>query len=261
MVDDNDTFTRQTRLIEQLANSPIVEVLGVVAPRGAAGGRSGSEKLWTFMVTFVAWRVAGGGLQTGPLEIRRRMTERKLNRLRSKIEPYAVVRIRARVGDSPLGGHHALLEAFVGVDASDAALNHHAEQLQKPVTFRDPTFGRFTLDRRADWFTAEVVWDGQAVSLNLSESSKVREGLKAARELWQNQSEWNHRIRDYAVKELLRLKNDNWLDEDEAPLTPDEFKNRMTLESITVYPDGSFDFWHDDGDLFFGHSILIRGDL
>jgi hypothetical protein len=62
----------------------------------------------------------------------------------------------------------------------------------------------------------------------------VHEALKAARELWQNQRGWNRRIRDYAVQELLPLKNENWLAEDEAELTPDEFKDRMTLESITV---------------------------
>jgi hypothetical protein len=35
----------------------------------------------------------------------------------------------------------------------------------------------------------------------------------------------------------------------------------MRLKSVTVYPDGSFDFWHDDGDLFWGHSIQVSGDL
>jgi hypothetical protein len=26
-------------------------------------------------------------------------------------------------------------------------------------------------------------------------------------------------------------------------------------------PDGAFEFWHNDGDLFWGHSILIVGSL
>ena len=43
--------------------------------------------------------------------------------------------------------------------------------------------------------------------------------------------------------------------------TEKQFKNRMSLESITVYTDGTFEFWHDDGGLFWGHSILISGDL
>ena len=35
----------------------------------------------------------------------------------------------------------------------------------------------------------------------------------------------------------------------------------MKLESISVRNNGSFDFWHNDGDLFWGHSIQISGNL
>jgi hypothetical protein len=35
----------------------------------------------------------------------------------------------------------------------------------------------------------------------------------------------------------------------------------MTWAAVTAHPDGSFEFWHDDGDLFYGHSIYIRGSL
>lgn len=39
------------------------------------------------------------------------------------------------------------------------------------------------------------------------------------------------------------------------------FVGRMRLESISVDKEGNFDFWHDDGGLFFGHSIVVRGSL
>lgn len=57
------------------------------------------------------------------------------------------------------------------------------------------------------------------------------------------------------------MKNDNWLDEDEHEVSADEFKQRMSLDAITVNPDGTFDFWHDDGDLFFGHVIKVSGHI
>lgn len=44
-------------------------------------------------------------------------------------------------------------------------------------------------------------------------------------------------------------------------MTAEQFKARMKLEGITPHPDGPFDFWHDDGDLFWGHSIQISGNL
>ena len=35
----------------------------------------------------------------------------------------------------------------------------------------------------------------------------------------------------------------------------------MTLESIVFGPGGSFEFYHNDGDLFAGHCILVRGSV
>jgi hypothetical protein len=190
------------------------------------------------------------------------VTDEELKTFQDMIVPYEVIRIKARVVvDSVLGSPQALLEAYEGRESSDPELSQSAEQLQKPVTFEDPLLGTFTLDRRVDWFTGQVVWDGESISLNLSESTKLESALRTAHALWRNQGEWNQRVRNFAVEQLLPLKNDTWLDEGEGELTPDEFRERMTLESITVNADGSFDFWHDDGDLFWGHSIQISGNL
>jgi hypothetical protein len=60
---------------------------------------------------------------------------------------------------------------------------------------------------------------------------------------------------------LLPLKNDTWLQKGESPLTEADFLKRMRLQSIWFGEDGSFEFWHNDGDLFWGHSIEVRGNL
>lgn len=268
MADEIDIFAeselRQKRLLEQLAAAPVVAVLGVVAPKGVSGGKSRGDELWTLTFTLEAWRIAGGEVQTRPLTIRRKVTDEELDRFRTLMRPYSVIRIKAHVVvDSAFGGHQALLETFIGTDTSDAELVDQADQLQKPVILEDSILGTFTLDRRIDWFTGTVVWDDTTVSLNLSarEPAEVQKALATAHSLWESPNLWNRRIREYAVQELLPLKNESWLDEDEDELTADQFKDRMTLESITVQPDGSFDFWHDDGDLFYGHSIQISGSL
>jgi len=266
MANDTDIFAeaerRQRRLFEQLEAAPISEVVAVVGPNGPGAGRSRGEDLWAMSFTVEAWRVDRGEIQKRPLTICRKVTDEDLKTLQDLILPYEVIRVKARlVVDSAFGTPQALLETFVGCESSDTELNAFAEELQKPVTLDDPLLGTFTLDRRVDWFTGDVVWAGESISLNLSGAADAQDALRTAHALWQNQNEWNRRVRNFAVQELLPLKNDTWLDEDEAELTPDEFEDRMTLESITVNADGSFDFWHNDGDLFWGHSIQISGSL
>ena len=78
-------------------------------------------------------------------------------------------------------------------------------------------------------------------------------------------ADWDRRVREYAADELLELANDWSQDMDEdggaVEVTREQFVERMELESIEVRADGSFQFWFGDGDLFYGHSIWVSGDL
>jgi hypothetical protein len=89
----------------------------------------------------------------------------------------------------------------------------------------------------------------------------VELALGVARSLWAAQREWSRRITDAAIKDFLDLKNESWLDEGESEPTQEEFAERMAVEAISIRADGSFEFWHDDGDLFWGHSIMVSGNL
>ena len=60
------------------------------------------------------------------------------------------------------------MESLLGEEISDAELNAFAEQLQKPVTYEDPQFGTFTLNRSVNWYEASVMWNGQSIQLTLS---------------------------------------------------------------------------------------------
>ena len=124
-------------------------------------------------------------------------------------------------------------------------------------------FGTLIFNEDLDWFTGESLWieESVEVSFHVDQNNNIDAGLKVAETLWQHQDSWKERIEDYAVQELLMLKNENWLEEGQDTITPVEFKKLMKLQSIVFYPDGDFNFWYDDGDLFWGHSIAISGNL
>jgi hypothetical protein len=255
---------RQEQLLNQLASCPVTDVLGVVGASGTSGLKFRNEELWTLKLTLEAWRMQTARLQTRPLTVRRMVTKEELARFRELIRPYTVIRIQARVIiDSSFGGPEGLLEAFGSIDGSDAELNDYVAQLQKPVNHVDSVLGTFTLDRRINWFAGSAVWNGKPISVHIkaTEPADVQAALRTAHSLWEAQAVWTQRVCDYAVTALLPLKNESWLAEGEVAVTPNHFRQRMKLESVRVRPDGSFEFWHSDGDLFWGHSIQIRGSL
>ena len=74
-------------------------------------------------------------------------------------------------------------------------------------------------------------------------------------------------MRSFAADKLLSLANDWEADaagneEREAEeITREDFMTRMELDAVQLYEDGAFDFWFNDGDLFWGHSIHVTGSL
>jgi hypothetical protein len=68
-------------------------------------------------------------------------------------------------------------------------------------------------------------------------------------------------MKDYAVKKLLRVKNEDWREDGEIKVIKEELKNTMKLQYISVEPDGDLYFGYDDGGLFDGHEISVYGNL
>lgn len=255
---------RQARLFEELSRAPVVDITGVVGASGSAGSKLGGDTLWTFSFTFDTWRVGTGSIETRPLTVRRRVDEQALAHHRNQVLADAIIRVRARLAmENVLDSPQALLEALAGGVTDDDELNRALARSQQPITLIDAQFGMFTFDRRADWFEAKTRWGRAPVALTVvaKESIEAERAITIARELWREQRAWHERIERYAVEKLLPLKNGNWLGEEEEPFSAKAFVSQMTLESISVHPDGSFEFWHDDGDLFWGHSIVVRGNL
>ena len=66
--------------------------------------------------------------------------------------------------------------------------------------------------------------------------------------------------KQYAATSLLAVKNGTWLDPDELEVTVEGFMERMAVESVVVNEDGSATIYFEDGDLFWGHLILVERD-
>lgn len=140
--------------------------------------------------------------------------------------------------------------------------------MQHNSTYEHHGVGVFVFDHTLNLWVITLQWLGKEIALSLeSENFLIPNDvqIQTLTHLWDNQEIWNTRILDYAVEELLETKNDYWLDEDdngvEDPLSPNEFKSRITLETIYIDTKGEFEFWHNDGDLFFGHYVWVVGDI
>jgi hypothetical protein len=256
---------RQKQTLERLAAAPIIDICGIVAPPGVQGGRPRGPETQKLFFSFNAWRTRDGKLQTRPMHLERQVNQQQFEELRRLIRVYSVLHIKARSLNPLFGPVNAILEEVVGTETQDAELNRFRASLNI-ISFEDPVFGAFILDRATHSYDASASWNGNHVSVSLSleeetDQAAIQKHLDVAQALFQNQADWDRRIRARVLEILLPAKNQDWLEEGEAALTPRQFAARIQLDSVLIYADGSFEFLYDDGDIFYGHTIVVSGSL
>ena len=133
---------------------------------------------------------------------------------------------------------------------------------KEPVIYDSHILGKFQLDRRLDWFEGKTEWNESIIEIFLAgDLEKLDITEKNAILIVNNQKDWDTYIKEKISEELLPLKNENWLKDDENPLTAQEFISKLFLESITVNDSDEFQMCFNDGDLFWDHAIMVETDL
>ncbi len=263
-----ETDQRLQRMVDCLAASEVVEISGVVDPLGASGGKSRGEDLWTFLFSLTPWRHPDGDLDDRSLTVRKLVTEEELESLQDTVSPYDVIRVKAHYSEecareAGFDDPQALLVQVVARETTDDELNSMASSLQEPVVITDPFFGELELDRGLNWLEGVREWGAEDIEVrfSLDECEDQDALIRSAESLWADQPRWDSRIQGFIVEKLLPLKNDQWLDVDEEELSPAEFREVIEPDSVMFYPDGSFEFSLDDGDLFSGHILVVGGTV
>ena len=236
------------------------ELLLLTGPNGFGGGRVPGEKFWSASIGLAAYKRPGEAAVRGDGSLTLKADDNLLHSLQAQVKPDSVIRAAVRADR----GRPARFMLVGGLcPAEDEELEAISAELQKPVYLDGGELGRFTLDRQVNLFEADVQWLGRTVRLSFEwdEDEAMEDSLKTARALMGDPKGWQSRALSQASRDLLELKNENWLEEDEEELDEEKFEACLELEDIEVRPDGEFCFWFGDGDLFWGHSVTVEGTL
>jgi len=239
-------------------NSDIIEIEGVVSPESGFGFPSKYFSVHIFL------------LQAWMLTSEKKITKKKLTILRpidlseedlKEISSYSILKMSVYLNSDRTRA--ILIDGKISIDSTNVKLHKIAHELKGKVNINTELFGELNYDSTVHWYQGISNWKGAKieVSFSIDGNWKINKGLQVATKIWKEQNIWEEKVKEYAVKKLLKLKNDSWIEEEEERVNSIEFRKLMRLESITFDSDGSFKFWYNDGDLFWGHSIQISGNL
>lgn len=124
------------------------------------------------------------------------------------------------------------------------------ENMPKTVTIKN--FGKFIYNKKLNAYKLFK----EEIEYYFSADNK--EELKKVKNIFSNieLTQFIEKAKEYTAHKLLKLKNDLWLEEDEKEVTKKDFKDRMKFTSLYVFSE-SANFYFDDGDLFWGHTIEV----
>lgn len=123
-------------------------------------------------------------------------------------------------------------------------------------TIEHPIAGTLTYDDRVGWYATEV-------SPGVTLAGVPREGDDPLGALFDRvAADWQlfgSEAAQHAAEALVDLKNGSWLEDEEDEVSPEAFRARLALRTVVVDGDGA-DFSFDDGDLFWGHTVMVDMD-
>ncbi len=128
-------------------------------------------------------------------------------------------------------------------------------------TTHDEVLGTLTWNGQLDWWEGRAeVAPGHAIRISLSVEDEAADApspteLDQARRVLGRLREDEPAARLVAAEELLAIYNDEW--NDDEPLGEEEFMARLTLDDLSIAPDGSAELFYQDDNLFAGHTVLV----
>ena len=157
---------------------------------------------------------------------------------------------------------------YVTEIVSDNEKNDFLENLlteyKKEVSVNSAVLGKLILNKQLNCFETTVDWCGKNAGFSVNDN--IDENLTTAEYFYRNRHEWDKKAREYASKCLTELAND-WQyqeaeDENEViEITVKEFSERLEINDITIYADGNFNIYYADDDMFWGHTVIVSGNI
>ena len=153
-------------------------------------------------------------------------------------------------------------KCFLNIPTTVVKPSQPKKTAAKNLPIPDEIIGMLTFNERFQWFETKYQTKGYSFELDIDidNRAEVIKKLPMVREIITHLESIDQKMRQFAVEQLLELKNETWREEGEPELTKADFTARMSIETISFNDDGEYEIWYGDGDLFWGHSITVSVD-
>lgn len=265
----------EIKKFEERFDKEIKEMI-VVTEGEMSAGRSGQDEYWTASITILAYiDVRSGELFEGKRRIewlvndKECRSSKKIYNLKGQKIYQLIVREslpyeNEYTHDTFEKGHWLMLVDVKKRNYHNAQLEDILKEYQKEVSIHPQGCQKLILDKSLGIFSGEGNWNHEECYIHLDTDGEgietADEALKTFQELMANGEVWDQKAREYAADELTELANE-WAEENDLEITHEDFAKRMVISEVCVSLEGDFELFYNDDDMFYGHVIIVSGNI
>lgn len=129
-----------------------------------------------------------------------------------------------------------------------------------------PSIGKLKYNEELEWYDGEIKINDALIGFSIYHTTPKKLEKLISFVTKQIKNKFYEKILLEMEGEMIELKNDTWLGEneetgeEELPITAKDFRKRISIESMVFYEDSSSTIYCADGDVFWGHLIEINID-
>jgi hypothetical protein len=274
---------QERRAFDRRHADEVVEITVLTGESTGGAGKAGDDVLWTPSADVIALVDEHGTVVSEEGRLSWLATDDQRGTWIHDLKPLTqyVVRVRRADPDPAEYAKYGMpvpdlsrdfaLDEVVARDVHVAALDERLARYLVPVVVATE-HGDFTLERSFGHFSGSVDWCGREVEVMLDADEESDEGVVTCAAALTRLEAYvadaagtDARWRAYAATTLLDLAND-WQEQADGPgdgrapagpVTAESFVERISLNELSISADGSATPFYADGDLFWGHVILV----
>lgn len=240
-------------------DTEIKEIMIITETNPIGGAKGGNEKLYEVKAGITAWKnINSNEIFTGEYYLTCKADLDKVRELQNKVLPDTIYTLKIRQNKNAF-----LLVEIIENNIKDDELERILKEQIKPVIYTDETLGKFILDKRFNIYTGKIKWNNKNIEMEIEKytGKRLTDVFIIANDLVKDQILWDKKVKEFAAEKLLKVKNKEWLEEDEKEMVKEQFIKKIKLERISVFIKNKFEFCFDDNEIFWGHSIIVYGNL
>lgn len=252
----------------------------LVLTRDSMGaGKAGAADLWNASITLLAYI----DIQTDTLiQQETRLTwqltdkECKTKEMVYNFEKEHIYRLKVREsfpfvdsynGETIPRGSRLMVVEVLERECTDSRLEKILADFQVPVTIDPEGWGELLLNKSFGMFDGNGYWNDEPCLIHLDVDDKdaltAEDACATLHKLLSDCKKWDEQARKYAASELTDTANDWQAEDDEEAeeITEESFAERLSVSELCISTDGDFEIFYDDDDMFWGHVIIVSGNV